>query len=286
MAAILGFAVISLFFLFSYLHSSSIISTIPAGTSGIVIVTVLDRAALSEKYIHRIKKNREDYAKRHGYTNFFADVSDYESTLDNAPRSWAMVPALRHAMTLHPHSAYFYHLGPHALIMDPSKSLESHLLGKNRLESLMLKNVPVVPPNSVVKTLPHLTSKDIELVFTVDDADLSTGSFVIRQGEFADFFLDVWSDPLYRNYNFVKAETHALDHIVQWHPTILARLALVPQRIINAYSKDSPDVTADGIYRDGDFVIRFHACESDPSRSCDKEMELYYDLWEKKVDGD
>lgn len=231
MAAILGFAVISLFFLFSYLHSSSIISTIPAGTSGIVIVTVLDRAALSEKYIHRIKKNREDYAKQHGklltfkycstsinsqcasrigYTNFFADVSDYESTLDNAPRSWAMVPALRHAMTLYPHSAYFYHLGPHALIMDQSKSLESHLLGKNRLESLMLKNVPVVPPNSVVKTLPHLTSKDIELVFTVDDADLSTGSFVIRQGEFADFFLDVWSDPLYRNYNFVKAETHAL----------------------------------------------------------------------------
>lgn len=74
----------------------------------------------------------------------------------------------------------------------------------------MLKNVPVIPPNSVVKTLPHLTSKDIELVFTIDDADLSTGSFVIRQGEFANFFLDVWFDPLYRNYNFVKAETHAL----------------------------------------------------------------------------
>lgn len=145
-----------------------------------------------------------------GYTNFFADVSDYESTLDNAPRSWPMIPALRHAMTLHPHSAYFYHLSPHALIMEPFKSLESHLLDKNRLESLMLKNVPVMPPNSVVKTFSHLTSKDIELVITIDDADLNTGSFVIRQGDFANFFLDVWFDPLYWNYNFVKAETHAL----------------------------------------------------------------------------
>lgn len=66
MAAVLGLAVISLFFIFSYLRSSSITSPVPEGTSGIVIVTVLDRAALSEKYIHRIKKNREDYAKQHG----------------------------------------------------------------------------------------------------------------------------------------------------------------------------------------------------------------------------
>lgn len=66
MAAVIGLAVISLFFIFSYLRSSSITSSVPAGTSGIVIVTVLDRAALSEKYIHRIKKNREDYVKQHG----------------------------------------------------------------------------------------------------------------------------------------------------------------------------------------------------------------------------
>ena len=94
--------------------------------------------------------------------------------------------------------------------MDSYKSLESQLLGKSRLESLMLKNVPVVPPDSVIKTFSHLTSKDVELVLTVDSEDLSAGSFVIKQGEFAKFFLDVWSDPLYRNYNFVKAETHAL----------------------------------------------------------------------------
>lgn len=144
-----------------------------------------------------------------GYTNFFTDVSEYESVLDNASRSWAIVPALRHAMAVHSHSTYFYHLSSHALIMDPSKSLTSQLLEKHRVQSLMLKDTPV-PPGSVIKTFSHLSPDDVELVFTVDNADLSIGSFVIRQGEFARFFLDVWFDPLYRDYNFVKAETHAL----------------------------------------------------------------------------
>ena len=76
------------------------------------------------------------------------------------------------------------------------------------------------------------------------------------------------------------------DHIVQWHPTILARLALVPQRTINAYSRDSQDAAADGTYRDGDFVIRFIGCDSDPKRSCETEMDVYYSKWERELDGE
>lgn len=216
-------------------------------------------------------------------------------------------------MDVHSHSSYFYHLSPHALILDPSKSLTSQLLDKHRLQYLMLKDTPV-PPGSVIKTFSQLSPDEVELVFTVDNADLSTGGFVIRQGEFARFFLDVWFDPLYRDYNFVKAENHALvsgigifvdalsfliglliddmhfsssqDHIIQWHPTILARLALVPQRTINAYSKDSPGAAGDGTYRDGDFVIRFFGCDNDTKRSCDKEMEPYYNSWQKKLSSE
>lgn len=66
-AAIIGLAVLSLLFILSHFRSSSNTSiAAPTGTSGVVIVTVLDRAALSDKYIQRVKKNREDYAKRHG----------------------------------------------------------------------------------------------------------------------------------------------------------------------------------------------------------------------------
>ena len=117
---------------------------------------------------------------------------------------------MRHAMATYPQAKYFFQLSPHALIMNPTKSLKSHLLDKDRLESLMLKEVPVVPPDSIIKTFPHLKEKNIDLIGTQDSEDLATGSFVLKNGDFARFFLDLWFDPLYRSYNFAKAEIHAL----------------------------------------------------------------------------
>lgn len=72
---------------------------------------------------------------------------------------------------------------------------------------------------------------------------------------------------------------------MQWHPTVLARTALVPQRMLNAYSQDSSSAALDGNYKDGDFVIRFPACDTIPMRDC-SEMESYYMLWQKKVKND
>lgn len=64
---VLCFVVLSLFFLIAHFRSPSTESTtVPVGTSGVVIVTVFDRAVFSENYTQRIKKNRGDYAKRHG----------------------------------------------------------------------------------------------------------------------------------------------------------------------------------------------------------------------------
>ena len=143
-----------------------------------------------------------------GYTTFFPNATDYE--LINAPRSWAMIPAMRHAMTIHPHSTYFFSLSPHALIMNPTFSLTSHIMAPKRIESLMLKDKPVVPPDSVIKTFSHLRGYNIDLVLTQDMEGLCPESFVIRQGDWAKFFLDSWFDPLYRTYNFQRAERHAL----------------------------------------------------------------------------
>ncbi|KAL2005719.1 hypothetical protein VTN00DRAFT_10212 [Thermoascus crustaceus] len=284
--AVLGFVALSFFFLLSHLFSSSGSNevSVPAGTPKVVIVTVLDRDYMTESYIRKIKKNREDYAARYGYANFFTDVSEYEPYLNNAPRSWAVVPAVRHALTTYPHSTYFFHLSPHALIMNPKLSLQSHVLDSKRLESMMLKDIPVVPPDSVIKTFSHLKGGDVDFVVAQDKEDLSPGSFILKQGDWGRFFLDVWFDPLYRSYNFMKAESHALDHIVQWHPTILAKLALVPQRVLSAYSKDSPGAAVDGTYQEGDFVIRFPGCEIDSTRNCEEEMDPYFARWQRLVD--
>lgn len=69
---------------------------------------------------------------------------------------------------------------------------------------------------------------------------------------------------------------------MQWHPTVLVRTALVPQRTLNAYSKDSAGASADGTYKDGDFIIRFPGCEDHQGRDC-QELEAYYSIWQKKT---
>ena len=113
-------------------------------------------------------------------------------------------------MTAFPHSTYFLSLSPHALIMNPSLDIKSHVTDKNRLESLMMRDKPVVPPDSVIRTFSHLRGDKIDMILTQDGEGLCQGSFILRRGEWAKFFLDTWFDPLYRSYNFQKAEGHAL----------------------------------------------------------------------------
>lgn len=113
-------------------------------------------------------------------------------------------------MTSYPQSTYFFFLSPHGLIMNPSMPLTTHVMDPKRLESVMLRDRPVVPPDSVIKTFSHLRGDKIDIVLTQDGEGLCQGSFILRRGEWAKFFLDTWFDPLYRSYNFQKAEGHAL----------------------------------------------------------------------------
>lgn len=143
-----------------------------------------------------------------GYQTFFPTSLDYD--LAGAPRSWSKIPAMRHAMTKYPHSTYFWFLDQNSLIMNPDLSIEAHLMDHKRMDSLMLRDQPIVPPDSIIKTFPQLRGEHIDLAISQDKDGLSTGSFVLKRGEWAKFFLDTWFDPLYRTYNFQKAETHAL----------------------------------------------------------------------------
>ncbi|KAF1851974.1 glycosyltransferase family 34 protein [Cucurbitaria berberidis CBS 394.84] len=242
----------------------------------VVIVTVIDPKA-DPSWTQRIKSNREEYAKRHGYLTFFPTDDQYP--LRGSPATWSRVPAIRHAMTLYPGSTFFWYLDATALIMTPSLAIHTHLLTPARLESLMITNAPVVPPDSVIKTFSNLKGDRIDFVVTQDKEGLAPSSFVIRNGEWAKYFLDAWFDPIYRSYNFQKAESHALEHIVQWHGTILAKLALVPQNMLNAYAS-GPASLKDGQFKEGNLVATFPGCDKD-ARDCAKEQQTYFDVLER-----
>ena len=148
-----------------------------------------------------------------GYTTFFPSTTDYE--LNGSPNSWARVPAIRHALTKFPHSTYMWYLDQNSLIMNPDLTVEGHIMNPKRLEALMIKDQSIVPPDSVIKTFGHLKGNQVDFVLTQDKDGLAQGSFIIRRGEWSKFFLDTWFDPLYRSYNFQKADTHALVSFLQ-----------------------------------------------------------------------
>lgn len=206
---------------------------VPSGTPPVVIVTVLDTVGYSKEYQDSVKENRIQYARKHGkqmpcewlqlavllfkqelnwqllgYTTFFPSIGDYD--IQGSPNSWSKVPAARHALSKFPHSEYIWVLEQNALIMNPALKVEDHIMAPKRLESLMVKDQSIVPPDSVIKTFPNLKGENVDLVLTQDKDGLSQASFIIRRGEWSKFFLDTWFDPLYRSYNFQKADLHAL----------------------------------------------------------------------------
>jgi mannan polymerase II complex MNN11 subunit len=246
----------------------------PSGKPPVVIVTVIDEEDhYGAQYLESVRENRIQYAEKHGYKTFFPKVGDYD--LKGAPYSWTKVVAMRHAMTRFPDATYIWFLEQDSFIMNPALTIEDHVMKPSRLEAMMIRDHSVVPPDSIIKTFAHLKGQDVDFVLTQDKDGLSVGSFVLRNGEWAEFFLETWFDPIYRSYNFQKAEVHALEHIVQWHPTILSKLALIPQGTINAYSKSDKGEE----YRPGDLVIRFTECEKKSTKACEDEAKPFAQTW-------
>ncbi|KAI1210310.1 glycosyltransferase family 34 protein [Annulohypoxylon truncatum] len=269
--ALFGLIIIGLIWLFSgsSKHTKHTISGKPA----VVLVTVFDEGSDNSAYHKNIRENRMQYAEKHGYGTLLAKVGDYD--LNGAPASWSKVVAMRHAITKYPDCKYMWYLDQNAFIMNPNLKVEDYVMSASKLEANMLKDLPVVPPDSIIKTFSHIKGSDIEFVMSQDKEGLASGSFVIKNGEWAKFFLDTWFDPLYRSYNFQKAETHALEHIVQWHPTILSKLAIIPQHIINAYNSNDHGAQ----YKDGDIAVVFAHCSDTGDKSCAKEAERFSQQW-------
>jgi mannan polymerase II complex MNN11 subunit len=76
---------------------------------------------------------------------------------------------------------------------------------------------------------------------------------------------------------------HIQEHIVQWHPTILAKLALIPIRTINSYTAEIASRGGGAVtIKDGDFIGRAVACEKDMNRNCETEMDPWYNKWKSE----
>lgn len=295
-----------------FFYPRSGLTRAPYGYPNVVVVTTIDPEVEEEEpqLIENIKANRLEYAAKHGYATFFPSTEHYRKYMGDSPSSWARVPATRHALANFTHTPLFFHVDYKTIIMNMDVSIEQHIMDRKTLERNMLVDVPVIPPDSVIKTFGGIPGDKIDLVIAQDSDGLMPNAFILRRCEWAKFLLDAWFDPMYQSYNFQKAERHALEHIIQcamfnyfrvtnftgqedfrlshvvfpestddlrWHGTILAHIALVPQKVLTTYTeKDTKWAAPDGLYKDGDFTVFFGDCDNNSDRSCAQEMKPYF----------
>lgn len=94
--------------------------------------------------------------------------------------------------------------------MNPTVHIQSAILAPKVLGPMMLRDVAIVPPESVIKTYRHTPAERINFILTQDHDGLNPGSYLIRQGTWARYFLDVWMDPIFKSYTFQRADQGAL----------------------------------------------------------------------------
>ena len=181
---------------------------------------------------------------------------------------WIKLAALRDAMSQFPRSEWFWYLDQvtstlklkaetdlkNAIIMNPSIPLHTHYLSSASLLALPLRDVPVFPLETTVRTptLRNQPVSQISLILSHGGGILHTGSIILRRGDYADFILDSWNDPLVRSYGFPGEAHQALEHLIQWHSTILEGLAVMPKRSLLSFGVAAGD---DEQYHEGDFVV-------------------------------
>lgn len=121
---------------------------------------------------------------------------------------------MRHALTKYPDASYIWFLDQNALIMDPKVSIHRDIMSRDHLDKAMIRGQSVALPDSVIKTWRQLSADQVDLVLTQDKGGMSHESMILRNGDWAEFFLDTWYDPLIKSYNFKKAELHALVSLI------------------------------------------------------------------------
>lgn len=143
-----------------------------------------------------------------GYQTFMAKAHDYDTS--GYQKSWSKIMAIRHALATYPDCKYIWYLDQDSFIMEPTRTVEEVVTEPRTLETLMIRDFPVVPPDSIIKTVVHLRGEDAGMIISQDKDGLVADSMLLKNGDWARFLTETWLDPLYRTYNFQKAERHAL----------------------------------------------------------------------------
>lgn len=247
----------------------------------VVIVTAVDFDKYSMDALTKIVQNRVDYAHLQNYgiyvrwsQEFLPYFNDFNALKDKERSKWTRVFAMKAAMFAFPDAKWFWYLDEDSLIMNMKLNLHDYILEPSALNSAMMKDQSLIPPNGIIKTYKNAKAESVRFIFVQSGQKIETNSFLVKNDYIARSMLDSWGDDLYMRYpNFPYGPDSALTHILQWHPFILSKTTIVPTKTIGS-SHAFKDATKNMVYGDGDLVAQWDDC-SNPTE-CESILDIYY----------
>lgn len=250
----------------------------------VVLVSLVDFERYSMEHAVRSVQNRVDYAQRHHYGLYIRWAQEFIPMLENqnVAESYEFIKPLvmRAAMFAFPQAKYFWFIDQNAVIMNFDMSLQQAVLDPVKLDESTLRSEPIIKGTNV-KSYQHFNPRDAKIMVTkTPSGKIDVTSFIVTPSLYGKAFLDYLDDPLIRNYHWSSSLGHAIAHILQWHPSLLKKSAIIKPRVISATYKASSQNAEENNnivqnYVDGDFVVTFTGCEA--RKSCEADVKMFYD---------
>ncbi|CAK9438565.1 uncharacterized protein LODBEIA_P27890 [Lodderomyces beijingensis] len=256
----------------------------------VVIVTAIDFNKYSLDGLTKIVQNRVDYAYHQKYgvyvrwaAEFIPQLGSMGALNEEQKAKWVRLFCLQAARLAFPHTKWFWYLDENALLMDMSISIDKILLSPESLNKQMLRDQPLIPPHGLIKTYKSTKAEGIKLIVTQSDKMIETNSFFVKNDAFGKALIEIWSDPLYKNYpSFPHGPDSALTHMLQWHPFVLSKTAIVRAKLIAAShdtttttnnNNNNKNVAKSETYENGDLVAQWSSCKG--SEECEAILNVY-----------
>lgn len=249
-----------------------------------VVLVVGLHARDSKELLELVIANRKAYAEKHGYGLYVRYLDDFDST--NA-EDITKAALMRDAMAAFPSAQWMWYLEQDAIITNLDHDLYGSLLDPAALGPQMIRGAAVVPPESEVHTYKRVPATNIEFICAQNDRGMSASSFFVKNNPlYGQILMEFWSDPLQSQYSGFKAVKGAvisgqsdasLTHLVQWHPLLFSRMAVVPAKALGSWIDDG-SIIKNQNYASGDFVAILHSTNEDTPVNRDVVLSRWHSL--------
>lgn len=247
----------------------------------VIIVSAVDFEKYSVKSLITLVQNRIDYAHEHNYgvyirwyQEFLPWIDSFANFANSEKRKWIRIHCLKAALLAFPNAEWFWYLDEDGLIMEQFIDLKQYVLSHEALSPIILREQPINPQNGLIKTYKSSKPNNIRLIITQSDEKIETDSFILRNDDVGRAMLEYWGTDLFFDYpNFPYGPDSALTHILQWHPFLLSKTAIIPARTIAAKHFPEKLQQDDHLhYVKGDLAVSWADCKKE---QCEATLSYY-----------